>query len=346
MKKSAIATPLVNALYEAHVQFTLSLLTGDGLMPHLANELDADLANAKKLKLSQVVSREQIKATARLYTAEMTMTGGIPELVGDIARLLHAHPIHDDTRLSDIVSDYQVKEIVNKAVELREIREQLIHAVLANPLLIEMSADLISRGIKGYMAQGNEAAKSIPGASALMGLGKSVLSKASPGLEKTLDDYVRKTTAVTLKHSEATLKAKLSDERLRSMALDLWADVKSWPVGKFRSFVHEGHLEEIFVVGYEFWRAELRHSTYYQTIIDVAIDGFFDKYEKATLHELLDEVGVSRDMILGEFERFAPPIIAALQKAKMLDGIVRRQLLPFYASGQVEAVLVEQGVSL
>lgn len=345
MTKPTIQSPIVNALYEAHVAYMLQLLTGDGLIAHLGLELDANLANAKKLKLGKVVTREQIKATARLYTADMPITGGVPELVGDVARLLHAHPIHDDTRLCDILSDYQVKEIVNKVVELREFREQLIHAVLGNPLLVEMSSDLISRGIKGYLAQGNAAAKNIPGASALMGIGKSVLSKASPGIEKTLDDYVRKTTAVTLRHSEETLKAKLSDDRLRTMAMDLWVDIKEWEVGRFRKFVHEDHLEEIFVVGYEFWRAELRQSTYYHTVIDVAIDGFFDKYEHATLHELLDEVGVSREIIMGEFERFAPSVIKVLHKAKMLDGIVRRQLLPFYASGHVEAALAQFGVT-
>jgi hypothetical protein len=48
-------------------------------------------------------------------------------------------------------------------------------------------------------------------------------------------------------------------------------------------------------------------------------------------------------MIFAELSRFAPPAIAALHKAKLLDGIVRRQLLPFYQSGRIEAILAEQG---
>lgn len=347
-KKKAPTHPLVAALYEAHVQHTMALLTGDGLLAHLSAELDADLANAKKLTLTQMVSREQILATARAYAVDMPMSGGIPELVGDIARVLHAHPIHDNTRLCDIVSDSQVREMVNKAVELHELRDKLIHAVLGNPLLVDLSADLISRGIKGYLAQGNAAAKGIPGASALMGLGKSVLSKASPGLEKTLDEglqtYVRKSTAATLRSSEQTLKAKLSDDMLRRIALDVWADIKQWPASRFRQYVSAASLEEIFVIGYEFWRGELRHTPYYSVLLEVAINSFFDKYQDATLQFLLDEVGVTREMIFTELSRFAPPAIAALHKAKLLDGIVRRQLLPFYLSGRVEAVLAEQGV--
>ncbi|MEO6699365.1 MAG: hypothetical protein ABIR53_06710 [Paraperlucidibaca sp.] len=347
-KKNVPAHPVVAALYEAHVSHTITLLTGDGLLEHLSAELDADLVNAKKLKLTQVVSKAQILATARAYAIDMPMSGGIPELVGDIARVLHAHPIHDDTKLSDIVSDSQVREIVNKAVEMHELRDKLIHAVLANPLLVELSADLISRGIKGYLAQGNAAAKGIPGASVLMGLGKSVLSKASPGLEKSLDEglqsYVRKSTAATLRTSEETLKAKLSDDLLRRIALDLWTDVKHWPASRFRQYVSAASLEEIVVIGYEFWRGELRQTPYYGVLLEVAIDSFFDKYSDATLQFLLDEVGVTRAMIFTELSRFAPPAIAALHKAKLLDGIVRRQLLPFYQSGRIEAVLAEQGV--
>ena len=347
-KKKTPTHPVVAALYEAHVSHSMALLTGEGLLDHLSNELDADLVNAKKLKLTQMVSKEQILATARAYAVDMPMSGGIPELVGDIARVLHAHPIHDDTKLSDIVSDKQAREIINKAVELHELRDKLIHAVLGNPLLVEMSADLISRGIKGYLAQGNAAAKGIPGASALMGLGKSVLSKASPGLEKSLDEglqaYVRKSTKATLRTSEESLKAKLNDEAVRRIALDVWADIKHWPASRFRQYVSAASLEEIFVIGYEFWRGELRHTPYYSVLLEVAINSFFEKYQDATLQFLLDEVGVTREMIFTELSRFAPPAIAALHKAKLLDGIVRRQLLPFYQSGRIEAILAEQGI--
>ncbi|MFX5839910.1 hypothetical protein ABTE60_21595, partial [Acinetobacter baumannii] len=71
-------------------------------------------------------------------------------------------------------------------------------------------------------------------------------------------------------------------------------------------------LEELFVIGYEYWRGELRKSSYYATVIDVSIDSFFDKYGDHSLVYLLVEVGVTRDMILAEFMRFAPPIIAVL----------------------------------
>lgn len=336
--------PLAIALLDAHVAHSLALLTGPGLAEHLASEMDADLANATRLTLGQVVTREQIKATARTYAVEMPIAGGIPELVGDIARLLHAHPIHDDTRLADLMSDQQVRDIINKAVEMRELREKLIHNVLGNPLLVDMAADLISRGIKGYLAQGNEAAKSIPGASSLMSLGKSVLNKASPGLEKQLDTYVHRSTLATLRSSEKALLEKLSDKTLRDVAFDLWSEIKHHPASRLRQYLSAESLEEFFVIGYEYWRGELRQSAYYSALIDLGIDSFFDKYHDATLSELLEEVGVTRALILAEIMRYAPPVIAVLNQAGMLEGILRRQLAPFYASERFTATLAAQGL--
>lgn len=344
---TAIQNPVVAALYEAHVAHALALLTGAGLQAHLAAEIDADLANAAELTINQVVTRDLIKATVRTYAINMPMAGGIPELVGEIARALHAHPIHDTTRLADLISDQQVREMVNKGVEMREVRERLIHEVLGNPMLADLSSDLIYRGIKGYLAQSNDAAKNIPGASMLMGLGKSVLNKASPGLEKSLDEgllnYVQKSTKMTLRSSEKALLEKLSDKALQRMAMDIWAEIKHQPASTLRRYVTADTLEEWFVIGYEYWRSELRHSDYYDSVIDLGINCFFDKYGDSTLAFVLDEVGVTRDMILGEAMRFAPPVLAVLHGNGMLEGILRRQLLPFYSSGRIEAVLAAHG---
>lgn len=342
-----ISHPVVSALFEAHVAHTMNLLAGDGLADYLAAEVDASLSQARSLVLGEVVTPELIKATARTYAVDMPMAGGIPELVGDIARAIHAHPIQDETLLAHVVSDRQVREIVNKAVEMHELRERLISAVLGNPLLADMAGDLILRGIKGYLAQGNAAAKSIPGASALMGLGKSVLSKTSPGLEKSLDEglqaYVHKSTKSTLRSSEKALLARLNDEALRRVAMDFWADIKHLPVATLRRFVSAETLDEGVVVGYELWRSELRHTHYYATLIDIGIDCFFDKYGRSTLAFVLEEIGVTREMIIGELMRFAPPVLTALRSQGMLEPIVRRQLLPFYASGVVEQVLSAHG---
>lgn len=345
---TAIKHPVVAALFEAHVAHAMALLEGDELGAHLAAEIDADLANAAQLKLGDVVTRDLIKATVRTYAIHMPMAGGIPELVGEIARALHAHPIQEETRLIDLISDQQVREMINKGVEMREVRERLIHEVLGNPVLADLASDLIYRGIKGYLSQSNDAAKNIPGASMLMGLGKSVLSKASPGLEKSLDEgllnYVHKSTKATLRSSEKALLAKLSDKVLQRTALEFWTEIKQQPASTLRRYISADTLEEWFVIGYEYWRAELRHTEYYATVIDLGIDCFFDKYEDASLAFLLEEVGVTRDMILGEAMRFAPPVLAVLREQGMLEGILRRQLLPFYASGRVEAVLAAQGV--
>ncbi|MEL0028975.1 MAG: hypothetical protein VW625_10025, partial [Perlucidibaca sp.] len=77
---TSIQHPVVAALFEAQVAHAMDLLGGNGLAEHFAAEVDADLANAARLKLGEVVSRDLIKATVRTYAVEMPMSGGIPEL--------------------------------------------------------------------------------------------------------------------------------------------------------------------------------------------------------------------------------------------------------------------------
>lgn len=54
---------------------------------------------------------------------------------------------------------------------------------------------------------------------------------------------------------------------------------------------------------------------------------------------MLDEVGIDRDIAMREAMRFAPPVIAMLQRKKLLEPILRRQLQGFYSSSAVASIL-------
>jgi len=103
------------ALLEAHVQFMLRQFEGKALRPRIEKEIDALLGDAERIHLKDVVSREAVKETVRVYAVKLELNAGIPELVADIAHRLHAHQIHAKTRLSDLLSDQQFGEILDKA---------------------------------------------------------------------------------------------------------------------------------------------------------------------------------------------------------------------------------------
>lgn len=333
---------VAEALLDAHVEYLVERLTGPELGHSVAAELDALLADARRLKLKEVVTPAMIKRTAQRYAAEIELGGGLPELVAATARALHAHRIHDRTALKDIVSHARWTDTVDKLLELKSLREKLVRAAATSPIYIAFASDLLYHGIKDYLARSGELTRAIPGARSVMKLGRSVMSKASPGIEAALDEnlrkYVARSVEVTARTSADFVLRHLNEDTLRTMAREIWDRIKFEPIGTLREDIGADDVEDLFVIGYEYWR-ELRRTEFYARLIDAGIDVFFDAYGDAPLTALLDDLGIDRDIILTELLHYAPHVLKALKRRKLLHGIVRRQLEGFYRSGAVERVL-------
>ncbi|WP_428310365.1 hypothetical protein [Hydrocarboniphaga sp.] len=329
------------ALLDAHCAFVIEQLTGEALMPLLEQGLDAALADAARLKLKDVVTPKMIKDTTRTYAVELQLGGGVPELVGDIARALHGHKIHQATTFGELISDHAVSQYLDKILEFKSLREKIALELFSGPLYAEFASDLLYHGIQGYLSN-NPLTRNIPGAGSMMKLGKRVMSKASPGLESSLEDglkkYIGKSVEATSRRSVDYLLHHIDDAAIRDMALDIWDRVRELPVAVLRADISSLDQEELFVIGYEYFQ-ELRRTDIFSTLIEAAIDAFFDKYGDSTLTALIDDIGVTRQMMIGEARRYAPPILKTLKKKKMLDATVRRYLEPFYLSGQVEQIV-------
>lgn len=332
---------LADALLDAHVAFVLQQLTSDALLPLLEQGLDALLADAARLKLKDVVTPTMIKDTTRTYAVELQFAGGLPELVGDIARALHGHPIHDATRFGELVSDRMMGEVIDKLLEFKSLREKIALELFSGPLYAAFASDLLYHGIQGYLSN-NPLTRNIPGAGSMMKLGKRVMNKASPGLESSLEDglkkYIVKSVEATSRRSVDYLLNHVDDAAIREMTLDIWERVRELPVASLREDIGSLDQEELFVIGYEYFQ-ELRRTDFFSTLIDAAIDSFFDKYGNTTLMQLIDDIGITRAMMIGEALRYAPPILKTLKKKKMLDATVRRYLEPFYRSGTVAKII-------
>jgi hypothetical protein len=330
-----------DALLEAHVQFMLEQLDGDALRGRVEREVDALLADAERLRLDEVVTRAAVKETVRVYAVKLELNAGIPELVADIAQRVHAHEVHGRTRLCDLLSDKQFAEILDKLLEMQELRERVLDEAVSNPVYSALAADIVYHGIKDYLGQ-NKLAGNIPGAKTAMKLGKSVMNRATPGLEDAIEGrlkgYVSKNIQGTLAESRRFLLERFGPEAIREAALDLWDRVKDSKVSAFRGLLRSADIEDFFVIGYEYWHS-LRQTDWYVGLIDAGVDGFFDRYGDISLGELLEEIGITREMLVADAMRFAPKAIEGLKKSGLLEGMIRRNLEGFYRSGAVEKIV-------
>lgn len=329
------------ALLEAQVRFFADRLDPAGLEALLGAEVPQLLADAKKLKLEEVVSRQSVKDVARTYAVELEPSGAIPELVGEIALRLQKLPVQARTRLGELMPERQFEDWLEKLLELKAARAEVLHQALSNPVVVTLASDLIYRGIRGYLSE-NAVTRGIPGAQSMMKFGKTMLAKATPKLdgaiESALRGYVQRSTEATLRESEHSLNELLTDERLREAAHEAWAQLKTLTPAALREPLSVEDVEELFVIGYEHWRV-LRKSEWYGALIDAGIDAFFDKYGKTSLTALLEEVGVTEAIIVRDALRFAPTVLTVLRKKKLLEPLLRRQLQPFFERAAAAGLL-------
>lgn len=329
------------ALLEAHVQFMLEQLQGQALRARVEREVDALLAGAERVLLDDVVTRAAVKETVRAYAVKLELNAGIPELVADIAQRVQAHEVHARTRLCELLSDRQFAEILDKLLEMQPLRERLLEEAVSNPVYSALAADIVYHGIKDYLGQ-NKLAGNIPGARTAMKLGKTVMNRATPGLEEAIEErlkgYVSKNIQATLAESRRFLLQRFEPEAVREAALDLWDRVKRSKVAVFREYLRGADIEDFFVIGYEYWHS-LRTTEWYVSLIDAGVDGFFERYGGSPLGEILEEIGITRDMLVADAMRFAPKAIEGLKQRGLLEGMIRRNLEDFYRSGAVEKIL-------
>ena len=157
-------------------------------------------------------------------------------------------------------------------------------------------------------------------------------------MEENLKGYIRNSIKPLLKQSEHFLLEKLEDARIRETAKAVWAKLKTHKLAEVREAISSGDIEDFFVIGYEYWR-ELRKTTYYREMIGTGIDAFFDKYGDVSLAELLEEMGMTRELLLGEALRFGPPVLQTLKKKKLIEPAVRRHLQDFYQSAAARELI-------
>lgn len=338
---NASLAPTSAALLDAHVAFVLEQFGKAELPGLLEMLLDTALLQVGDLKLEGVVTRSMIKATARTYAIELDLQGGIPELVGDIARALHAHPVHTRTTLGDLLSQRRFEDLLDHVLALKAIRRRLVNEVIASPLYESIASELLYNGIREYLTH-NPVTSGIPGAGAALKLGRAMVSRATAGFEGVVEESLKRQIGRSVRNvSEKTTQSMLDgkhDAALRDAAIASWQRIRRTRLGDWRQDITALDIEELFVTLYECWK-ELRGTEFMGAMIDAGIDAFFDKYGDSSLAELLEDLGIGRELMLAEALRFAPHVLARLNTAKRLEPLVRAALTPFYASGRVERTL-------
>lgn len=337
-----ILHPKAQALLDAQVAYILSRLTSADLSISLEQELDLILANAPLLTLNDCVNAQMIKQTVHRYAIELDLGAGVFDIIGDIARRLHGHHIHQQTTLNAILADKHFEQILDKILELENIRDYVLKELVINPVYASLAADVVYYGLRDYLlSQMVGGKKRVQKVSAMFSKAKDLVNRLPQGLEEAIEDSLRAYINQSIRHIIAESQSFLSHidpNKLRDSILDIWDNIKQQPISTYQQLLTSLDVEELCVLGYEFWR-DFRNTTYFKVLIEAGIEAFFQRYGDVTLDVLLEEVGIKRDMVLADALRFAPPVLKTLHQKALLEPFIRRHLEDFYTSEPVQAIL-------
>lgn len=327
-------------LLEAQIAFLKAEIAAARFAGLVETEVDHALRAAETLSLNQVVTREQIKATAHKYATGMEIHGSIPELIGEIADRVYRHPAHREHLIGEVVGRQHVAAVVGKLFEMQALREQLLHRLNQSPLTAAWLSSFLYRVASDFLHDNRERIERVPGVAPLLNAGGQLVGKVlpAPDADLRLREFAERSAGFLLRHTDDAMTGSMEDAPLHDAVMELWDDHAGEPVSAAGKYVTQPDLEDLLVIGYEFW-LDFRDSEYLRALIDVGVDFFFDKYGDFALRELLDDIGIGREDLIEEALRFAPRVIQVLDETRLLDQLLRRRLEPFFFSDDVLAIL-------
>lgn len=323
----AALDPVAARLLDAQVLFALDQLRGENFHGLVIDEIEHFLAEVTEITLAESVTPAMIKDTAAKYTVQVPVEGAIPELVGEIGARIHELTVAADTPIGELLAAPRFAELAEAVAEM-DLTARVLDRALSRPEVADVCADLARRALTDVVA---ESATRRGGATGFVaGIGARLLT--GPRWADRAERITRRATRFLLTHLRA-------DEELLAQTLtDLWRENLDTPVSSVGTLISAGDVEDAIVVVFEFWRS-FRDTDYFRSLLDAGIDEFFAKYGDTSLYDLLAELGVGREDMIEEALRFGPPVLAMLDERGDLAAVLRRRLLPFYASEQFRAAL-------
>lgn len=340
--------PVLEHLFEAHVTYELAQFNEDHFPAFLEKEITYLIEHTKNSKLSDWVDAQTIKALIQEHVVQSAIPGSVADISGQLSDRIFTSDFHNKTILKQIISRAQFEEFIDKALELKEQRNNGLDKLIDLPIYTDLISGILFQSIIHYIYDNNLISKNIPGVSSLLKAGKSFMHKAAPnlgsGIEESVRTYIANSLELIIVESKAFLTESVTDEDLKESAMELWSRLENKPISEFQRGMNSLDLSEFIALGYNFWLT-FRKSSYFRSCYESSVDFFFELYAEFTLDELMEEFQVTPSKISTEIQRFAPSLIHGMKASGYLEQAIRRHLNGFYQSTEAADCLAKYQTS-
>lgn len=318
--------PMIEQLIEAQLDF---LDHNFSQTETVASEFTQFYQWFRKQPLQKIWNFEQINALIQKQILNTQTSQFLIDQIAEHIKFALIHPANDQTSIAEIFPVLTVDKIAQYVASKKDHRQRLIHTMVNNPAFSAMITQLIQHAIQDYL-DNSVIAKSVPGVSRFMKMGKSVLENVTDtNLDSTISKYLQKNILKLSQMSETVLNQHFDDDKLYHFQANLWHKIKAMPVSVFRNYIEVQDLPQTVDLGHEIWDF-MRQSDYMKQQVHDGLYAWYVRNQERPFDLLLRDLNIDESLIQHELHALLNPIIQHMIGSGYLRERSRQYLAQFY----------------
>ena len=292
----------------------------------------------RKQNLQDLWTSEAIHQLIQQQILNTPASSFLVQQIAEHIRFALVHPVNDSSQIADVIPVLTIDKIAQYVASKSGHRQRLIKSVVNNPAFAAMITQLIQHSIQDYM-DNSVIAKSVPGVSRFMKMGKSVLeSVTDTNLDQTIQHYLQKNVQKLTQMSESVLNQHFDDEKLYHFQANLWHKVKDLPLSVLKNYIEVQDLSQTVNLGHEIWD-HLRQSDYLKQQVLDGVYAWYVRNQARPFDLLLHDLNIDEALVQQQLQQLLNPVIEKMIAEGYLKQRARHYLEKFYYSEKTQQIL-------
>lgn len=292
----------------------------------------------RKQNLQDLWTSEAIHQLIQQQILNTPASSFLVEQIAEHIRFALVHPVNDSSKIADVIPVLTIDKIAQYVASKSGHRQRLIKSVVNNPAFAAMITQLIQHSIQDYM-DNSVIAKSVPGVSRFMKMGKSVLeSVTDTNLDQTIQHYLQKNVQKLTQMSESVLNQHFDEEKLYHFQANLWHKVKDLPLSVLKNYIEVQDLSQTVNLGHEIWD-HLRQSDYLKQQVHDGVYAWYVRNQARPFDLLLHDLNIDEALVQQQLQQLLNPVIQKMIAEGYLKQRARHYLEKFYYSEKTQQIL-------
>lgn len=328
-------------LLDAQVAFHLSQLQGDALKNLISVEIERLREWLNSQNIEQFVNRKRLEQIFDNLIVDSELSQSLSDSIAELIKQLAFSEQWGEWQVKDLVDEASFNKIVDQAVALETVRNEIIHRAMHSEIYTDMISDVVYHAIKDYMIEENIFAKKIPGVSSIMKMGKMGLSKM-PNLdnliESTAKHYINANIKNTVDMSERILQKSLGEENIKRVAKNVWTTVENEKLDLAKRYIKPDDIDQANQISREIW-LDIRKLPALKSIFLFVVDELVGYLKTQSVTAWFDQLGGDTELLKSELHLNLEILLKDALDSGYLEERIRANLAPFYESDAVTDLL-------